>query len=189
MLQQIIFERGEPASERTGIAEWPQPHVDSEDESVRGRRREQAQQHLPETDVELVMTDGSRMLSLAVFRKEEDEIDIGGEFQLSPPELTHTDDDERHRSPIFVEWRSVTRDHRLHRIVDGELHCIIGKRRKIGERFFECGEPREVAPSDPHHLAATPETQPALRGCFICTQRECDPLRPTRSAACQTRGP
>ena len=131
------------------------------------------------------MTDGRGVLSLTVFRKEKYEIDIGGKVQLSPAEFTHADHDERHRSPIRIERCTVTRDHRLHGVVDSALHGVIGERREIGERFFECGEPREIAPSNPHHFATTPETQPTLCSCLIRGRCEHDSLRPTRSTLCQ----
>ncbi len=54
---------------------------------------------------------------------------------------------------------AVARNERAARVLMRGLDRGVGKRRKLGERFFEAGQAGEVAPRDAHHLALAPGTK------------------------------
>ena len=76
VLRQIVLERCETAGKGPGIAERPQPHIDPEHEAVDGRRRQQTDQRLPESQEELIVADRCAVIGFAALGEQEDQVDV-----------------------------------------------------------------------------------------------------------------
>ena len=152
VLLQVILERAEVHGERSRLAERPQAHVHAEHESLGGAGIEQPDQGLAEAREVLLVRDLARAVGLALFRVEEDEVDVRGEVELAAAELAHADDDEFLRLAGSRPRRAVARRERAHREVERGADRAVRERRKLAQRLVERGETGEIAPGDAHEL-------------------------------------
>jgi hypothetical protein len=98
----------------------------------------------------------SRAVGFAVFRVQQDEIDVGAEIQLAAAELAHCQNHQRLGLPAVHAARcAVAGDQSLIHICIGEADACVGERGKIAQGFVEIGPTRHIAPRDPHHVPLT----------------------------------
>ena len=183
VLQQIVLEGREAAGERARVPERTQPHVDAEHEPVRCDGRQQTDQRLSEPQEALLVADRGCVLRLAVPGEQEHEVDVRREVELAAAELAHRHHHERHRLAVGEHRLAVARGGERGRLAQRERDRIVGEGREVFEGLLERGETVEVAPRDPHHLAATPTPQPRLPLGFRRGGVGQTPLRPTGLAA------
>ena len=93
---QVVFERGDRADERPRVAVRPQAHVDAENLAVTGDFAQRCDQALAEAREEVVGLDLAPAVGgssrIAVFRVDEDVIDVGRYVEFAPAEFAHADD-------------------------------------------------------------------------------------------------
>ena len=156
----VLLQRIEAEHERPLGAERAQPHVHAVHEAVGGRFAEHLHQLACELEEEAIVVDAApAALGLSVLGEGEDEVDIGGEVQLARSELAERQDDEllglaglADRSPEVRALPPVQPSH-------ARVHDRIGQIGGVAHGLVEVGLSPDVAPGDPHHLAAPQPSQ------------------------------
>ncbi len=102
---------------------------------------------------------GALTVGLAVLGKQQHQIDIGGEIELTAAELSHGDDDQRlHRARGGARLAVAGRE-RLAGVLHRHPYGRVGEVGELGERLLDLGPTRQLAPGDPYHLATAPAPQ------------------------------
>ena len=146
MLQEVGLECWKTDDGRTAVAERPQARIGTEDEPV-GRRLVEHRDHESRQATEILL--GARLAGAvgeAVFRVQENEVDIRGEIQLEAAELAHAEHDERHFVAGVVTHYAETRRELLFGNPNGNVQGSVGQVAQRPERFVEVGKPEDFAP-------------------------------------------
>ena len=103
----------------------------------------------------VLVVDAARARGRALLRKQENEVDVGGEVELAAAELAHAEHDERLRFAGRVARLTIRAHQVAVRVLDGRGDGGIGEGAGVGQGLRDRGPAREVAPGDAHHLART----------------------------------
>ena len=147
MRDQIGFQGVKAAHERARIAERPQPHVDTEGETVLGVLREEPDQLLAGRLVALVLVHRARV--------EKHQVDIGRDVELAAAELAHADDHQVLGAEPAQRARNLELREIAHRAANLVQACT----------------PRQVARHHAQHHALPQLTQAALQARFVIALR------------------
>ena len=161
---QVLLERRIGHREGPALAVGPQPHVDAEHVAVRRDVVERADDAPAEPLEEFPVRQRPRAIRIAVFRIDEDEIDVGGHVELAPAELAHADHHEVLRCAVLVARLAVLGGERAVVQRDGGAQRDLGERRHVGADLGQIGARGQVAGQRVDEDAAA---QPAQR----CRQR------------------
>ncbi len=100
-------------------------------------------------------------------REAEDEVDVRGEVELVPAELSHAHHEHGLRVPVLVlrgpELCTEPPVEPVARRDDG----LLGNRRKLAEVLLHVGSARKLAPGDRHHLPAPEDAERLVEGVII----------------------
>ena len=162
MRHEILLESIESHRQRTGVAPWPQAHVDAKHPAVFGRLGKQRDQALAQRAEILVIGQGAPALRIAFFGVQENQVDIGGDIEFAAAELAHADHDQVLATGCEVPAagnRHLQRRHAQRGFqfgADGGQARIdghFGQRRHDAAHFSKAGESRQVALHDAQHHA------------------------------------
>ena len=99
----VVLHRGEAHREIAGLAERAEPHVDAEDHAVSGEVLQGRDEALPQPDEEGLVGDlAARPRGCSVPREAEDKVNVRGEVELVPAELSHAHHEHRLRVALLV---------------------------------------------------------------------------------------
>ncbi len=197
MLLQVIFERSQARHQRTAFAEWPQAHVHAKHEPVLVPRIEQPNEFTAEPGEIFFVFDLARPIGLARLREQEHEVDVGGEIQFAPAQLTHAQHDQRHllalRAARPAEYRLEMHARRRRRCPNARIREI--RKRSAGSasrrharrcRTTRCATFRGAATRA--RCAAPPGRPAPARRVFHIPRSRCAPRR-ARHGGPATRAP
>ena len=164
MLLQVIVERGETHDQRPALAEGPQAHIHSKDETVFGSHIEQPDELAPEAVEIFFVVDHAGAVGFTGLRKKKHEVDVGRKIQLAPPSFpmpsTISGTSDRPPSRGFpngiLQMRAAP--------PPPPHECTPSAR--FGQRTQGFGHARmagDVAPRDAQHFPASPLAQQPLR--------------------------
>ena len=91
---EVALQRVERAHQRPGIAVGAQAHVHPEDLPVLGDVGQRLDDAFAESLEEFEVADDLGAAGIAVFRVDENQVDVRRDIELAPAELAHADDDE-----------------------------------------------------------------------------------------------
>ena len=91
---EIVFQHVEAAHQRPGVAIGAQAHVDAEHLAMFGDLVQGLDQLLAEALEKFIVADHLLATGVAIFRVDEDEVDVGGHVELASAELAHADDEQ-----------------------------------------------------------------------------------------------
>ncbi len=148
---EVLLEHVETGCERPGSAVRPQGHVDPEAEAIRRDLCKAGDEALAQPSEELMIRKRFLVrqhgIGVAVFRVQEDQVDVGRDIQFAPTQLAHPEHDEALRSARFGADRHAVQG--FHLLLDcpqmrgdGE----IGKQGHAGDDLGQVGPAIEVAP-------------------------------------------
>ena len=163
MVLVVILHGGKAHRQRAGIAKGAQTHVDPEHLAIHGGLMQHIDQLLSQTDKEgLVINAAPSPLGLAILGKAEDEIDIGGEVELTAAQLAHAQHLQllrlsfgTGRSPLLAAGLVIEPGKRL-------AYQLLGQQGEMGKALLHLGKTSQLAPGDDHHLLAAETAQGAL---------------------------
>ena len=168
---QVVFERDDRAHERPGIAIRPQTHVDAKDLAIAGDLAERADQPLAETGEEVVGLDlapaAGHSSRLAVFRVDEDVVDVRRDVQLAPAELAHADHQHPLRPALLVERFAKLGGELPVQEIEGVVGRAVGQLRHRFDDFGERHAAADVAHGQGRHDALAKSPQSSLQAFFV----------------------
>ena len=152
LYDQVVLDHVQARHERARFAVWPQGHVDAEREPVFRHLGQRGDQLAAQAHEEFVVR--QRFLAgagagVAVFRVDEDEVDVGRDVQFAAAMLAHR---QHHHllgaAGVVTDGLAVQRRHLGHQFGDVGLDGEVGEAAHRGDDFVEIGEAVQVAPDD-----------------------------------------
>ena len=172
MLLQVILDGPEARNQRPGVAERPEPHVHTENETIVGGRIQQADQRLPEPREVLLVGNALAAVGVAALRIQEHQVDVRGEVQLPPAQLAHAEHDQ-----LELPAAGRARDAEAPRQATGRKRAGTSNRRigqggQLEQGFGETGTARQVAPGDADQFPAPQRPQPGHEAGLVFVQAD-----------------
>ena len=159
VLLQVVLERIEAHHRGARVAERAQPQVHAVDEAFVGPRAEELRQAPPDADEVLLVRERSQPVGFAVLRKEQNEVDVGGEVELAAAELAHAEHEQFELASVGAAGPAVPCRESLGRADTRRMDARVGEQRELAQHGLDVREAREVAPGDSNHPAAPKATQ------------------------------
>ena len=164
---EVVFKRDDRADERPRIAVRAQAHVHAKNLAVAGDVAQRGDQTLAEAREEVVGLDLATAGGFAVFRVNEDVVDVGRDVELAPAKLAHADHQQALRTSLGVQRLAELRGELAMQEVERDVGRYIGTLRHGFDDLGEGGLATDIAHDEGGHDALAQTAQHALEALFV----------------------
>jgi hypothetical protein len=145
---EVVLQHLEGADQRAGFAIGPQAHVHAEDLAVLGGVGDGVDQGTAESGEVFEVGNRPLPVGVAILGVDEDQVDVGGDIELAPAELAHSDHDHLLDAAVGPARRAVAVDQPPAEDLDRAYHGEFGDLRHALDHFAQGGKAGQVAGSN-----------------------------------------
>ncbi len=164
---QVFLQRGKTHHQRATVAIRAQTHVHAEHITVAGHIVNQVNQALAQAGEKIVIVDGAATIGFAVFRVNENQVDVGRHIQFAAAQLAHANDEHfLWLLAVATNGRAILRVQQLRHAALRSLHHHLGQGGHGAHHLRQIGQAIQIAQNQLHHYPL-PQLPHGTRQAFL----------------------